>query len=436
MKRVPIPKAILCLLLLSSPAAAELCAVDVVPAATLLLPYFEVDLDNPQGTNTIVTIHNARAEPTLAKVTFWTDYSIPSIWFDVFLTGYDVVRFDLGDTFHNGNIPITADEQSDPGDELSPGGHPSWDGSFPDCDLIFPFYNNPVLGAFHLERIRSGHTGQGISSLNNECIGSNQGDNVARGYITIDHTRQCQLIGPHETGYFGGNDPVASNENALWGEFSLYQPDGSFGITESLVHIEADPQFDSSSTPTGYTFYGRYTQNEGGNDNREPLGTVWGARYINGPVFTDGTDYLVWRDATSSITPVSIACESTPDWFPLNERAITCWNEQEDVVSLCGPENENDPACFPLETQRVAVGAGDLNPPWTSGWCSLDLNVPGDSFVGDVDFPNAESDVTQSYVMSMSSRSGFYGVGLGAMGMAHACNDISTPFDAGGFAHE
>ena len=30
-----------------SPAAAKTCALDVVPAATLLLPYFEVDLASP-----------------------------------------------------------------------------------------------------------------------------------------------------------------------------------------------------------------------------------------------------------------------------------------------------------------------------------------------------------------------------------------------------
>ena len=412
-------------LLLAVPSQAEMCTVDVVPAATLLVPYFEVDLNDPQSINTLISIHNALPEPVLAKVTFWTDYSIPSIWFDVFLTGYDVARLNLGDTFHNGNLPITADQQSDSEDTISPGGNPMWDGSFNDCDLIFPFYVNPVLGPFHLERIRSGHTGQGISSLDDECIGSDHGDNIARGYITIDVTRQCAIVGPHEPGYFGGADPVAADVNALWGEFTLLDPGQATGFTESLVHIEVDPDFNSSSTPTGYTFYGRYTQADGGSDHREPLGTSWGARYLNG-AFTGGTDLLVWRDSTSSITPTSIACESHPDWYPLDETFVNCWNEQEDLVELCGPSEGNgeiDPACFPLETQRVAIGAGDLTPPWTSGWCSLNLNIPGDSFTGDVDFPAEGGDTSQSYLMSVSSASGLYGVGLGAMQLGHACDD-------------
>ena len=48
-------------------------AIDVVPAATLLLPYFEVDLANPDGVTTLFSVNNASAAPQLAHVTFWTD---------------------------------------------------------------------------------------------------------------------------------------------------------------------------------------------------------------------------------------------------------------------------------------------------------------------------------------------------------------------------
>ncbi len=41
------------------PAAAKTCALDVVPAATLLLPYFEVDLRSPSGRTTLMAINNA-----------------------------------------------------------------------------------------------------------------------------------------------------------------------------------------------------------------------------------------------------------------------------------------------------------------------------------------------------------------------------------------
>ncbi|MEM9593644.1 MAG: hypothetical protein AAGD06_05250, partial [Acidobacteriota bacterium] len=73
------------------PAAASACTLDNVPAATLLLPYFEVDLDSLSGTTTVFSIHNAWPEATVAHIIFWTDWGAPTINFDVFLTGYDVV---------------------------------------------------------------------------------------------------------------------------------------------------------------------------------------------------------------------------------------------------------------------------------------------------------------------------------------------------------
>ena len=47
--------------------------------ATLLLPYFEVDLSNPSGTTTLFSINNASASAAVAHVTLWTDESIPTL---------------------------------------------------------------------------------------------------------------------------------------------------------------------------------------------------------------------------------------------------------------------------------------------------------------------------------------------------------------------
>ena len=44
--------ALFALLFGTLPAEANNCTADVVPAATLLLPYFEVDLANAAGANT------------------------------------------------------------------------------------------------------------------------------------------------------------------------------------------------------------------------------------------------------------------------------------------------------------------------------------------------------------------------------------------------
>src|SRR5258707_11369481 len=67
------------------------CDISTAPAATLLLPYFEVDFNSPQTTaqTTLFTITNTSDLPAIAKVTLWTDYSYPVLDFNIWLTGYD-----------------------------------------------------------------------------------------------------------------------------------------------------------------------------------------------------------------------------------------------------------------------------------------------------------------------------------------------------------
>jgi hypothetical protein len=50
------------------PACAKTCTMDVVPAATLLLPYFEVDLKSATGRTTLMSIDNASDRAELAHV--------------------------------------------------------------------------------------------------------------------------------------------------------------------------------------------------------------------------------------------------------------------------------------------------------------------------------------------------------------------------------
>ena len=47
-------------LALAFPAHAVICDIGVEPAATLLLPYFEVDLKNPSGVTTQVAGRGSR----------------------------------------------------------------------------------------------------------------------------------------------------------------------------------------------------------------------------------------------------------------------------------------------------------------------------------------------------------------------------------------
>src|SRR4051812_3393889 len=71
------------------------CDIAALPAATLLLPYFEVDLDDLDGETTLFTVTNVADRAQIVRVTLWTDYAYPVVSFDVYLTGYDVQAINL-----------------------------------------------------------------------------------------------------------------------------------------------------------------------------------------------------------------------------------------------------------------------------------------------------------------------------------------------------
>src|ERR1700704_336688 len=52
------------------------CRVGNQPAATFLIPYFEVDLVQPGGATTLFSVNNASAKPEIARVVLWTDWGV------------------------------------------------------------------------------------------------------------------------------------------------------------------------------------------------------------------------------------------------------------------------------------------------------------------------------------------------------------------------
>ncbi|PYQ63651.1 MAG: hypothetical protein DMF53_09655, partial [Acidobacteria bacterium] len=108
------------------------------PAATLLLPYFEQDLANPNGSTTLFSINNASSQAVLAHVVIWSDLSVPVVAFNIYLTGYDVQTISLRDILINGALPQTASAGQDPNDTISPKGANSQDINFASCTGILP----------------------------------------------------------------------------------------------------------------------------------------------------------------------------------------------------------------------------------------------------------------------------------------------------------
>ncbi len=443
MRRTVLLVALASLLALGGQSFAELCTIDAVPAATLLLPYFEVALDgSASDVNTLFSVNNASAAPAVAHVTLWGDWSLPSIDFDIFLTGYDVQTVNLSQVFNNGDLPITAHATNDGADTISPHKNNSaWDSApdnpanplFASCDANLPLGTNPVLSGSLLDRIQEGHTGVFNDSLGG-CIGEDYGDGVARGYITIDNVNQCNVLFPNQDGYFGTG--LVSDVNQLWGDYFIIKSDFAFGDT--LVHIEAD---DQAFGPGDYTFYGRYVGGLG-TDNREPLATTWASRYFDETAFGGGTDLVIWRDSKWNDPGVAaFGCGvGGPDWWPLNETQIVMFDEMEDAAEVCLPDNqpnngispppdpEEDPTCFPIETARYRVGgasvpgADEFTSPFESGWSYLNLNFTLGVGVNAGIF----GDIAQSWVVTnLDSAPAGLSVGFAAIQLTSACSDAN-----------
>ncbi len=74
---------VVALVAVASSAMAVTCTIDQRPAATLLVPYFQVHL-NADGsvdtsstrTDTLITVVNASSAPTLAHVVMWNRRSV------------------------------------------------------------------------------------------------------------------------------------------------------------------------------------------------------------------------------------------------------------------------------------------------------------------------------------------------------------------------
>src|SRR5436305_6267681 len=79
------------------------CDIGLYPAATLLLPYFEVDTAT-RGVDTFFTVTNVSHLPQIAHIMIWTDWAYPVLTFNVFLTGYDTQSISLYDVIVNGVI--------------------------------------------------------------------------------------------------------------------------------------------------------------------------------------------------------------------------------------------------------------------------------------------------------------------------------------------
>jgi hypothetical protein len=316
-------------------------------------------------------------------------------------------------------MPQTASAGQDPGDKISPKGPLSQDINFASCGGILPI--NPLPASF-INHVQTSLTGKASPLIGGLCSGQALGDNIARGYITVDTVNNCTLRFPdlNDSGTYLGND--ITFQNVLWGDFFIVNVPQNFAQGGPLVHIEASLTDPKTITAGRYTFYGRYDNVPwNAQDHREPLATTFATRFINGGVFLGGTDLLVWRDSKTAQS--AFTCPATtgrPSWYPLGQEGIDIFDEQEQVSTP--PQCQVSPCItptiipFPAETQRVHVNGPSLPVPFTFGWLYLDLNT---TIAGN---PNPPSDpaAAQAWVISTDSSAGQFAVGVNAIQLDNA----------------
>lgn len=349
-----------------SSALAVNRALDQMPGTTLLLPYFESDLNDPNGSQTTLHLENASATAVLAHVTLWTDLGIPTHSFDFYLVGYDNLTFDLRMFFKNGIVPVTASAGQDPTNQISPRGGLSQDINFASCTGTLP---PAPLPAATVAGLRAAHTGQASSLFTNQCVAAPRTDGIARGYITIDTVNACNTFNPAMNAQY---QPFLTFQPVLSGTYvTLNRVQGS-EFAGHLVAVESTSEINGASSPPftagQRTFYSGYNGLTAV-DQREPLGSTWSARYVNGGAVGAQTSLVVWRDPGAVVMPF-VCGGALPAPFPLTvaSGAVVAFDEQEEGAVLTATN------LFPLATQRVSATSLTSN---AFGWLYLNLNLPG-----------------------------------------------------------
>lgn len=342
---------LLALLVAAGPSHAVMNTVDNVPAATLLVPYFEVSYLDGNAPRPYFTIGNYAGVETLAHVTLWTDRGVPTYSFDVRLAANGIQEVDLYALFTTGTLPQTTA------------------GTFASCAASLP---PASLDAATRNELQRAHRGVSSTLLGGNCGGVNYNDPVARGYVTVDVTRTCTALFPGGPGYFvNGGLGIATNDNVIWGESRVTVPNRFSAHGTPIVAIEASSVHDTTDGVPGYcppqttcppsfpnavpdyTFYSRRIGSAA--DNREGLPQHWRGRF-------DTTDSLarpfrrtyaqVWRDPGNV---AAFPCGAPPASLPTHE--VFFWDDREN------PAVEGPSFAFPYATQRVLMAPGAYTPP-------------------------------------------------------------------------
>ena len=360
------------------------CDIKVGPAATLLLPYFEVDTNDTTGRTTLFTITNVTRYPQIAHVTLWTDWAYPVFTFNIFLTGYDVQAINLYDVLVRG---ITAPPGGTTSLRRRAQSPPS--GGNLRAKLDCTAAPAPLPASF-LSAVRNAfrtgvfNPGGGITPCS--TVGGVHANAI--GYATIDVVASCTNLLPSDPSYYTTD---LLFDNVLIGDYQQLgsSPAGtgpavSFDAAGNpMVHIRAVPEGggagNAAVTNLPYTFYDRYTPAANRTiDRRQPLPSTFAARFIQGGPNALSTTFAIWREG---VTGAGASCASNVNNSTIAIAELIRFDEHENpfVIQYCQFEGCFNPPTRPAASSTNADSSTfpQMGTPDIGGWMYLNLNNGG-----------------------------------------------------------
>jgi hypothetical protein len=382
----------------------DTCDIGLLPAATLLLPYFEVDLTSRSGETTLFTVTNVSPQEQIAHVTLWTDFAFPVVDFNIYLTGYDTQSINLYDVIALGNVA----PPNGTGTASSPQGNWSHDNrglDLTDCR------NLPAsIPAAYVTRMHEAFTSGRVPALGSSpaCTHVGSVHSHAIGYATIDVVGSCVASTPADAAYA---TEVLRHDNVLVGDVIQVNRGQNFAQGSPMVHIRAMPD-DGRPVNFERTFYGHY-QSAGNRkaDRRQPLPTRFAARWIDGGIGSFETAMKIWRESGTT------AASSCLDYMKLQSvREVATFDDDENGVGAAPEECPFE--CIELpwflpSTGRHLIGDGTFPEPENdavSGWLYLNLAL-------------LETEETpQAWVVTSMRAEGRYSVDSDATALGNGCS--------------
>jgi len=398
----------LALALVGGVAYANFCARDVVPAASLLVPYAVVDLNadgtpNSAGYTTLFAVTNVSSAYALVHITVWSAQSNPVVDWDELLTGYDVWTINFRDLL-TGNFnlfdtgaaklapkPTTGPPVYGPSSNIYTTALPvPVDPTVPISGCNFPYGARVTLGPIITGKLQADITAQLKQYV--PCKGSVPNftsppwltgltANPVFFYVTADVVTTCNTYFPNQGQYWTANTgqtKFPASRNVLIGDVIWVNSTTNYSESVPAVHLEAGLTMTQN-------FYTRYAVTN--LDDREPLATAFGFRYISSGA---STNIIVWKDSNEADwdTDSTSATYNTPN----NDTGITyacrpyvyyAFDESENALARGGggPSGFDiaEPNVIPFETQSAPLNATNWDGiPAANGWMLLvfDPSIP------------------------------------------------------------